>query len=393
MKVRILRTILHARRFDEIFRKQTWVFFAVFLLTGLVLTCIIINWIEHRGIKDLYKTFETIMPFLLGEYEKLEDLGLKPESRKIVFFLFIISALILAGIFGKIVSYFVREEKKMPRRLESHIVICNWNDRGDGIIKEMHSSLDNRETEIIVVTKKAIDNEEELRSDQAYDEVYFVRGDPSSHEVLKRQRVDLARSVIILADPECEDPDAKTALISIALRHLNKDLQQKNESQSMAEKTIVPNEEDQKHPRIIAEVTSPQKGRHLEEAGVDEWVCSTDYGLKIIAQCALKPKLTEVYQQLLSYSETTNEIYLVEKHKYPDWFVNEHFTKVSEIINDNKDPENPAILLGVKREENDKTEILLNPREKDFTIKPDDVLIVMAYAQPDLSQLQRKERR
>lgn len=250
----------------------------------------------------------------------------------------------------------------MPKELESHIVICNWNDRGNHIIKEIHSDLAAPETDIAVIAEKLI-NEKELRSDRI---ITFAPADPTSRDVLEEARVHLAKSVIILADSESQDPDGKAALISLAITRLKRD--------------------SGKGPHIIAEITSPQKKELLEVAGVTELVCSTDYGFRIIAQCAVDAKLSEVYQQLLAYSDKTNEIYFVDSDQYPDCFKKRKLKEVARIINDNRDPENPTILLGVKRDD----KVLLNPREKDFTIEQNDTLIVMAYGQPNLTYLKTK---
>jgi len=250
----------------------------------------------------------------------------------------------------------------MPKELENHIVICNWNERGSRIIEEIHSPLAAPKTEIIVITEKH-KKRKELRSDRR---VHFRKADPTSHDVLKKARVYLAKSVIILADSESQDPDGKAALISLAIQKLKKD--------------------SGKGPYIIAEITSPHKKELLEVGGVTELVCSTDYGFRIMAQCAVNAKLSEVYQQLLAYSKETNEIYFVDRYHYPKCFKDRSLKEVSRIINDDRDPENPAILLGVKRGD----EVLLNPREKDFTIEQNDTLIVMAYAQPNLAYLETK---
>ena len=262
----------------------------------------------------------------------------------------------------------------MPKKLENYIVICNWNDRGYSIIKEIHSDLAAPDTEIIVITEKH-KKKKALQSDRR---VRFKKADPTSHGVLEKARVHLAKSVIILADSESQDPDGKAALISLAITKLKKD--------------------SGKEPHIIAEITSPHKKELLEVAGVTELVCSTDYGFRIMAQCAVRAKLSEVYQQLLAYSEETNEIYFVDSDQYPERFKDRSLKEVARIINDNRDPENPTILLGVKRGE----KIRLNPREeeekkekerekeKEFHIREGDTLIVMAYKQPDLTYLETK---
>ena len=252
----------------------------------------------------------------------------------------------------------------MPKELESHIVMCNWHNRGDRIVKELHSTQGAPDADIIVISETEVD-EKTLRKSPEYKRVFFVKSDPTLHDVLKRARAHLASSVIILADEEFPDPDAKTALIALALTHLTKDLAKK--------------------PHVIAEVMNHHKIKHLLDAGIDEWVCANDYGLGILAQSALYGKLSEVYQQLLTYSKDTNELYIVDDHHYPQCLLGMNFTEIAELLNHNKPPDNPVILLGVKRGE----QVILNPKEHEFDVfKSGDNLIVVAFDPPDLNHLE-----
>ena len=247
----------------------------------------------------------------------------------------------------------------MPKELDSHIVICNWHERADRIVKELHSPLAAPETDVIVITERFI-HEQELRLSPEYEKVFFVASNPTLHDVLRRARAHAASSVIILTDDEYADPDAKTALIALALTRLTRELPQK--------------------PHVIAEVMNHHKIQHLLDAGVDEWVCSHDYGLGILAQSALYGKLSEVYQQLLTYSSETNEIYMVDDAHYPQTFVGKTFGEIADILNHQKQAENPAILLGVKRSDR----VILNPKPGEFDrFRSGDFLIVMAFDPPN----------
>ena len=341
-------------------------FFAKVSLLLLVLFCVavvVIYQTEKRAKPDqtLFDSFTTVLVFFLGEYG---DTPATMPAKILSIVLFVLGIGVVAAIIGKFASLFVelKREVKMPKELEQHIVMCNWSSRGDRIIREIHSPLASPQTEIVIISDSEV-NEAELRQQAEYEKVFFVRSDPTLHGVLKRARAHLAKSVIILADPEHSDPDAKTALIALAITKLERELPQK--------------------PRIIAEVMNHHKIQHLLDAGVDEWVCSADYGLGIIAQSALFGKLSEVYQQLLTYSKETNEIYLVRSDKYPQEFVGKTFAELAEAFNSKRVSHDPIILLGIKRND----QIILNPRAQQFDrLKEDDSLIVMSFDQPDLTQ-------
>ena len=257
-------------------------------------------------------------------------------------------------------------------RCHWHIAICNWNDRGDRIIRELHSPQAEPDTEIVIITKNKPSNEEELRrANKAYERVYFIESDPAIHDVLKASRIHQAKSVLILSDEESPDPDAKSALIALAVSKLCN---------------------TESRPHIVAEVMNHRKMEHLIDAGADEVICAADYGLGILAQCALHAKLSAVYDNLLTYSGNTNEIYMVEGNKFPRVVIGKTFVEATEMINKNRCPDNPTILIGVRRG----NRVVLNPKEnwggpggeKFETFQEDDGLIVMAFSPPDLSNLE-----
>ncbi len=350
------------RSFRRALRRHLFAKVSLLLVVLFCVAVVIIYQTEKQAKPDqtLFDSFTTVLVFFLGEYG---DTPATMPGKILSIVLFILGVGVVAAIIGKFASLFVelKREVKMPKELEQHIVICNWNRRGDRIIREIHSPLASPQTEIVIISDSEM-NEAELRQQAEYEKVFFVRSDPTLHEVLKRARAHLAKSVIILADPQHSDPDAKTALIGLAITKLESELPQK--------------------PRIIAEVMNHHKIQHLLDAGVDEWVCSADYGLGIIAQSALFGKLSEVYQQLLTYSKETNEIYLVGSDKFPQEFVGKTFAELAEAFNSKRVSHNPVILLGIKR--NDR--IILNPRAQQFDqLKEDDSLIVMSFDQPDLT--------
>ena len=346
------------------------IFLVIFLLSGLGL------YILESGInKNCNSYFDalwlTVVFFLSG----FEDFGPISAGGKIIsLFIFIMGAGIMVVFTGVIASYFVNKSikgVKMPKRIEKHIAICNWNDGGDRIIKEIHSTQAEPDTEITIITSKSV-NEEELRRSPCYEKVFFIRGDPTLHDVLKSSRVHLAKSIIILANKEGPDPDAESALIALAVSKLCN---------------------EKSKPHIVAEVMNHRKVQHLKDAGVDEVVCATDYGLGILAQCALHEKISMAYHNLLTYSGDTNEIYIVTDDKYSkDAFIGKTFREASEILANSRDSDNPVILIGARRRDG---QLVLNPKDtskveegKKFErFEEGDALVVVAYDPPDLKGL------
>ena len=99
------------------------------------------------------------------------------------------------------------------------IVICNWNVRGDRVIKELHADQALPNCPIVILSEYKIDTAQ-YHKEKVYQNVTFICGDPYDKEVLKFVNAHQAMSVIILADDKAGDPDAKSALIALAISKL-----------------------------------------------------------------------------------------------------------------------------------------------------------------------------
>jgi voltage-gated potassium channel len=340
------------------------------------LSSILLYLLEH-GLNERCQTiFDAFWLNIVFLFSGFEDFGPKTSAGKILSLIsFAVGLATITIITGKIASTFVLnilKEGKMNNKLSGHIAICNWNDGGDKIVKEIHSPIADPEVNIVILTGSEVP-EEQLRHSPEYEKVFFVRCDPSLHSSLKASRIAEAKSVIILADPDSPDPDATTAMIALAVSKL------------------CPAE---KRPHIIAESINHRKMEHLADAGVDEIVCAGDFEYGIIAQCSLIGKygrLSEVYRQLLTYSEDTNEFYIIPPDNVPRTLIGKSFADACVDFSKKRNSENPAILIGVVRN----GQIMLNPRQRDNrnaqaeldTIQENDGLIVIAFEEPDLSKL------
>ena len=344
---------------QRLFSKHPW-FWAGICFCAFVFLCIFIIFIFEHKIDHTFTWFDAfkiVFVFLSGEY------GDEPKSsiaKILAFIIFMIGVCISGAIIGKFSSLFVnlKREVKMPVDLKSHIVICNWNMMGDKVIRELHSPVVKPKREILVITQTEI-NEEELRLNPEYEKVFFLRSDPTAEQVLKHACVEDAHSVILLCDEVVADPDAQNALIALAISAQT----QKNKHK----------------PWIIAELKDPKRESHLKVAGVNEWICASDYALGIIAQCALEKGLSTVYSNLLKISDDTNETYIITE--YPEEFIGKNFQELTALINKNRSTETPYILIGIKSE----GEVILNPRKNSFDkLKTGDALIVISFDQPRL---------
>ena len=342
------------------------VFTIIFLLMGYALFKV------EGGLNPRCRTyFDALWLSIVFFLNGFEDFGPVTNQGKLISLLMFLWGtgfmIVLTGLIASIFVQLKMKEKKMPRNLKDHIVLCNWEfGGGDRIVQELHSPLAEPETPLVIVTQKPFD-ERALKMNDWYKKVHFISGDPTCHHVLQRARINYAKSAIVLADRESKDPDTASVLTLLAIRGVC----------------------SERFPYTVVENVDPERSRHLQEAGAAELVCSENYGLGILAQCALHQKISEVYHHMLTYSDDTNEMYIVESERYPSkLFAGKTFIEAANFFNEHRDPENPAILIGLRRNKDD--QIILNPRhnEEGFTtFEEGDDLIFIAYNTPDLTRL------
>jgi len=288
------------------------------------------------------------------------------RGRLLVTFILIIS-LGIVGIFtATIASIFISDtlkgRSKMPSRgFKDHIIICNWNSEGIHLIKEMHNPVLKNIRPIVIVAKNIDKNElPEEDKDDIFKNVYIIKGDPTDNTMLNKACLNKAYSVIIISDLSHENyADSKSVLIALAVKNLNPDIY------------------------LIAEVQDINNVIHFKNAKIDELVSSSQLGVQLISQSAITHGITSIYNRLLTFSEETNEVYLVE---LPEEFIGKTFSELSIALSQIRDTE-PVILVGVKR----KDRIFINPKQEDFTsFKRDDELFVISFERPDLKQLVKR---
>lgn len=296
-------------------------------------------------------------------------------------FMLIAGLLVAAYITGLFASEFIQHTlggKIMARNVaQQSLLIVGWNPRSEFIVREFFEAFETgvQEHSITILSEDRVDKirlaEYESRG------VTFVSGDTCDKKLLSQIGAHRSKSMIILADDSAEDPDGKTALIVLAMRSLCKELK-------------VPADEQ---PRICVEVRNHRKMGLIRDAGAQEVVCHEDYGLGILVQAAFSKNIVGVYDDLLRYSKSTCETYIlttsarnvlthIPEQVWREVFEGKSFSAAMEVFRTVRDHRNPAILIGIERDD----EIILNPRS-DLNLTLGDSLIVIAWEQPRLDNL------
>ncbi|MBE0535011.1 MAG: TAXI family TRAP transporter solute-binding subunit [Phycisphaerae bacterium] len=318
---------------------------------------------NNKCFESVGESFWSIIIYVLSGFE--DRYPVTWPGRIVSVLILVLSVVLLGAVAGRFAAAFLkREEMRMPKDVTNHIVICNWNERGKRVVSELRHPEGRPDADIVIVDNNLL-NEKQRKNVPELSKVYFIDSDPIRHGTLKKARVSLADTVIILADANSPDPDAKSAMIILALL-----------SECKA-----------RRPHIITEVVNVDNSQHLKDAGADETICTTEIGVGILAHCAINKQLSVVYKDLLTYSFEGNEIYIITRDSYPDAFIGKTFAQCAQMLYQNRDDKNPVVLMGIRRHD----QIMLNPRpgkgglDGECIIQEDDALIAMAFTAPNLN--------
>lgn len=275
------------------------VFVAFLLLVGSA-----VLYLVEQDVNSNFSTYPrsiwSVMLYLASGLENHEPVTTYGQVATTV--ILTMGAALVALLTGTVASILVKQHllaRTKRRRMKNHYVIVNWNEKGTSIIEQLHSEDLEGQYPIVIVTgsKDKIQFPEEPR--EVFGEVSFVLGDPTNERTLKEADIIAARSVIILSDESVSDHgDGRTILAVMAIRKVCKDAGTKQ----------VP---------ISAEIRDPgriEMASHVgrEHGGSIEIVSSAHLGMKLLAQSAVTPNITAVYDSLLTYRKEGNEIYKVK---------------------------------------------------------------------------------
>lgn len=284
---------------------------------------------------------------------------------KIIVASILVASLGIVGIFtatlaSMLIEHRIGGKRKMPKyELKEHIVICNWNDKGVPLIKEVHAKIVKHKRPVVIISEQEDSIEFPEHEDAPkFEDIYIVKGDPTNEIILKRANAYQAYTVVIFAEPSQGGlADAKSILVCMGIR-------------SVCEEMGLPKT------YTVVEGVSPQNIEHLRHAGADEIISAGNFSALLLAQSSLVHGLSIVYRNLLTISEETNEIYIIS---VPKEYIGKRFSNLGAQIYSNRDNQNPVILIGVKSG----NKILLNPKPADFDIfREGDEAIVIAFERP-----------
>lgn len=370
---------------------------ALMLVLSVWLISSFILYIAERKINENFESFSTsiysILVYLFSGFEAripITSLG-KTVGLLALIFGVGISGLYTASLTDIFVKRGLKGGKMNDIQKNGHVIICNWNEKGGEVIKQLRSSdLPLHLLRPILILARNPEVGEHVTDSNK--QVYWQNTEPLDVNVLKAAKVHKAHAVIVLADrsltklvdiglsptmsqsgtnPPHADclvkiPDMKSSIIISSIRQLCRELLGK----------------DEPGPSISVEMIDVESRELLKRSGADEIVSSFYAVERLLAQTAVSPGITAFFDDLLSLTPETNEVYLV---KCPEHFVKENYTfeQVAQALWKFKKHDNPAILVGVKTD----GRVIVNPKEREFTsFKAGDELMVIAWTGKGLNE-------
>ena len=190
-----------------------------------------------------------------------------------------IVATMTGALVGFVIDFLLKEGQGMGAAgYEGHVVICGWNGTARELVEELRS--DDYEASVVVLH----DSERNPAEDS---KVYFVRGDTTSSDDLKRAGIEHAKSAIVCPRDSSDESDMRSILVILAIE------------------AIAP------AVRTIAEVNNPSHVDHFKRANVDETLVTSRLASHLLARSSLYPGLTDLVTDIVSGGEGS-ELYRVQ---------------------------------------------------------------------------------
>ena len=250
-----------------------------------------------------------------------------PEGRLFAVFIMFagiaLVSLLTASISSIYVAKRIREDKGLEKvNLSDHIVLCGWNENAESIIDSLRNLSEKNSLHLILVNEIHEDIVNHLRNKYKDIDLYFVAGDFTSEEILKRASIEEAHTVIIIPnidDEKIGSPDEKTIFATLTIKSMSSTV------------------------RVVAYLMQRENLTHIRRANVDEVVLSDDFGAYMLASHVMDPGIPQTTKGLLNASSDER----LRRVDIPSQFVGRSFDDLFEYFRST----NGWILVGVYSEE------------------------------------------
>ncbi len=277
-----------------------------------------------------------------GETSYVESPAGKLISWLLVLFGVAIVAAITGALVGFVIDILLKEGQGMGAAgYRDHIVVCGWNPTARELITELGGDEYTRRIVLIHDTDK----------NPAGNGVYFVSGDVTDTNDLRRAGIEEAMAAVVCPADASNEADMRSILTVMAIE------------------SIAP------QVRTVVEANNPEHVEHFQRARADEIVVSSRLVSRLMARSSLYPGLAGIVTDIVSGGDGS-ELYRVS---LPDEYVGLSVDQLSERMR----ADHSATLLAVSRDGH----AHINP-EPGFCLNAGDDAVVVAESLGTLAPLE-----
>jgi voltage-gated potassium channel len=259
----------------------------------------------------------------------------------LAFFGVALVATMTGAVVGFVIDFLLKEGQGMGASgFRDHIVVCGWNTTARDLIEELRT--DEYQTKVVVL--------HDSERNPAGDGVYFVRGDITSEDDLRRAGIAEAGSAIVFPASASNEADMRSILCVMAIE------------------SVAPGV------RTVVEANNPAHVEHFRRAKADEVLVTSRLASRLLARSALYPGLSELVTDLVS-GGAGSELYRIAIPEEMCGLSVDDFS--ARLRADHK-----ATLLAVSR----RGHVSTNPAT-DFKMQPGDDAVVVAESLGTLAPL------
>ena len=256
-----------------------------------------------------------------------------------------IVASITGALVGFVIDFILKEGQGMGASgYRDHIVVCGWNSTARELVNELNG--DDYERKIVVI--------HDSDKNPAGNDVYFVSGDVTDADDLRRTGIEEAMAAVVCPADASNEADMRSILTVMAIEAIAPDV------------------------RTVVEVNNPQHVDHFRRANADEILVTSRISSRLLARSSLYPGLAEIVTDIVSGGEGS-ELYRVT---LPADFLGLSMDELSSKLR----ADHSATLLAIGRNGH----AYVNP-PTDFRLSEGDDAVVVAESLGTLAPLQLQQ--
>jgi voltage-gated potassium channel len=266
----VRRVIWHVNRMRSQLDRRFFMNLAEGIVGFVLIAAVLITLFEKSWtFESVFDSFNWGIATVLGQGDSA--FVTSPAGRLIGWVLILFGVAMLGMITGALVAMVIDFLLKEGQGLgaagyQNHIVVCGWNTTARDLIAELQG--DDYQLKVVVVA--------DVDKNPGGEGVYFVRGESTDEEDLKRAGIEEAAAALIFPTDASDEADMHSILTILAIEHAAPGV------------------------RTVAEVNNPKHEAHFRRADVDELLVTSKIASHLLARSALYPGLTGIVTDLAS---------------------------------------------------------------------------------------------